>query len=74
MLIHVKIHPEAGKDEVVEKSDVSYVVYVRAKAERNEANERMREVLAGHLKIAPEKLRIVTGHHSPSKIIEILDR
>jgi uncharacterized protein YggU (UPF0235/DUF167 family) len=72
MLIHVKIHPDAGKDEVVEKSEVSYIVFVRAKAERNEANLRMKQVLAEYLKILPESIRIITGHHSPSKIVEIL--
>lgn len=73
MLIHVKIHPESGKDEVVAKSDVSYVVYVKAPAERNEANVRMKEVLAAHLGLEPSKVRIITGHHSPSKIVELLD-
>ncbi|MFA6050319.1 MAG: DUF167 domain-containing protein [Candidatus Paceibacterota bacterium] len=72
MLIHVKIHPDSSKDEVIEKSDVSFIVHVRAPAERNEANVRMRQVLANHLGIPQEKLRIVTGHHSPSKILEIL--
>jgi len=72
MLIHVKIHPDSSKDEVIEKSDVSFIVYVKAPAERNEANVSMRQVLANHLGIPSERLRIVTGHHSPSKIIEIL--
>jgi len=73
MLIHVKIHPEATKDEVMEKSDLSYIVHVREKAERNEANVKMRKILAEYLNIETGKVRIVTGHHSPSKIVEIVE-
>lgn len=74
MLIHVKIFPESKEDIVEIKSDVSYVVRVREKAERNAANERMRELLASHLRVEASRVRIITGHHAPSKIIEIIDR
>lgn len=74
MLIHVKIFPDSNEDYVEAKSDVSYVVKVREKAERNEANLKMRQILAKHLNIEQHRIRIVTGHHSPSKIIEIKDK
>lgn len=71
MLIHVKIHPESRKDSLEAKNDNNFVVKVREKAENNAANRRMRQLLAEHFKVDLGKVKIVTGHHAPSKIIEI---
>jgi len=72
MLIHIKIVSESKEDEVIEKSDTSYIVKVREPARENLANRKMLTLLSSYLKIEPHKLRIITGHHSPGKILEIL--
>ncbi len=71
MLIRVKVFPDSKKEEVIEKTPVSFVVKVRASAERNAANMRMRALLAAHLGMAPARLRIVSGHHAPGKTVEV---
>ena len=71
MLIHIKIFPESKVDSVEEKTDNSFVVRVREKAERNAANIKMRNLLAEYFKVDLGKVKIITGHHAPSKIIEI---
>ena len=67
MLIGVHITPEA-KDESVNKiNDVRYLISVTESAEGNKANKRMVKILN---ELFPAKhIRIVSGHHSPSKII-----
>ena len=74
MLIHIKIEPESKEDSVTEKNKTSYIVKVREEAKENKANNKMLVLLARHFKIERNKLRIITGHHSPSKIIEILEK
>ncbi|MBU3669000.1 MAG: DUF167 domain-containing protein [Candidatus Taylorbacteria bacterium] len=73
MLIHVKVIADSKKDEVLKKSDTSFDIYVREPREGNRANVRMIEVLSLYIKKPKNKIRIITGHHQPSKIIEILD-
>ncbi len=72
MLIHVKIQPDSRKEEIEEKTETSLIVSVKAPAENNEANRAMIGLLARHFKCDPGRIRIITGHHTRSKIIEIL--
>ncbi len=73
MLIHVKVHADSKSEKIELIRQNSYSVHVREKAENNAANRRVVEVLSLHLSVISSKMRIVTGHHSPSKIIEIQD-
>ncbi|MFM2383473.1 MAG: hypothetical protein RIQ72_45 [Candidatus Parcubacteria bacterium] len=70
-LIHVKITPEAKSDTVEKKTDTSYMVSVREPAELNQANKKMLRLLAAYFEVSLSKVKIVTGHKQPSKIIEI---
>ncbi len=72
MLIHVKIEPDSKREGIVEKTETSLIVSVKAPAENNEANRAMLALLAKHFKCDPSQIRIITGHHSRGKIIEIL--
>lgn len=74
MLIHVKIKPDSKKDEVIMKNNASFIVSVREEAKENKANYAMLLLLAEHLDVPVSILRIVTGHHAPSKIIEVMGR
>ena len=71
MYIHVKVTAGAKKETIEKRSTDSYRMSVREKAERNLANGAVLKALAFHLKMPLRKLRIVSGHHSPSKIISI---
>ncbi len=72
MLIHVKIQPDSKREEIVEKTETSLIVSVKAPAENNEANREMLTLLAKHFKCDQSRIRIITGHHARGKIIEIL--
>jgi uncharacterized protein (TIGR00251 family) len=73
MLIHVKIKPDSKEDKIVEKNEMSFIVYVKEPAEDNKANRRLIELMAEKFNIVKSKVKIVTGHHAPSKILDILD-
>lgn len=69
--MHIKVKVAAGSrtEQIVRKSADSYTVSVKEKAERNLANKRVLEILRS---FHPRKsVRIVKGHHSPSKIFEV---
>jgi len=71
MYIHIKTYPDSKREEVTEKSKDHFEVYLREKAERNMANKRLIEIMMERFSLAKGKVRIISGHHSPSKILSI---
>ncbi|MES3031736.1 MAG: DUF167 domain-containing protein [Patescibacteria group bacterium] len=69
--IHVKVTAGARKESFKAKSSDHFEVAVREKAERNQANSRILELIAEHFKVSKNKVRIVNGHRHPSKLIII---
>ena len=70
---YIKVKVKAGqrKEEIIEKKENTFEISVREKAERNMANERVIELIANHFDIPKNKVRIVNGHHHPSKMLVI---
>ena len=71
MYIHVHSFPKARTEKVIEKSPDHFDVYVREAAERNMANTRICELIALHFHIERNKVRIINGHHLPSKLLSV---
>jgi uncharacterized protein YggU (UPF0235/DUF167 family) len=71
MYIHVKVTAGAGKETFKKIKDDHFEISVREKAEHNMANTRVLEIIAEHFKVAKNKVRIVNGHHHPSKLLVI---
>jgi len=69
MFIKIKVKTSAKSEKVEKKSDDLYWVSVKEKAERNMANRRvlriMREMFPG------KSVKLVKGHQSPAKIVEV---
>jgi len=55
---------------VLEKPNY-FKIFVREKAERNMANDRILEIIAREYRVKPNLVRIVSGHHSPSKLLSV---
>lgn len=72
MLIHVHIYPDSKHERIEPKRETSLNVYVKVEAKENKANRRMIELLAIHYSVPTTKIKIITGHHSPSKILDIV--
>lgn len=71
MYIKVKVTPGAKKELFRPVSEDSFVVSVREPAERNRANARVRELVGEYFGVSSGKVRLVSGHRSPSKIFSV---
>lgn len=69
MYIHVRTYPDSPKESIEQVSDDHIIIRVREPARQNSANQRILEILQG---LYPNTvIRIINGHHSPSKLISI---
>ncbi len=73
MYIKVKVTPQAKQDKVEMVKSDEFRVAVRAEARAGMANKKMLELLSAHIDIPLKKLRLVSGHTSPSKIVSVRD-
>jgi len=71
MYVHVKVKAGVRSESFKIKSEDHFEISVREKAERNMANDRVRELISEHFKVAKNKVRIVNGHRSASKLLVI---
>lgn len=75
--IHVKVVAGAGKESFSPRLDQAgqakspdhFEISVKEKAQRNEANARVLELVAEHFKVPVNKVRIVNGHRHSSKLL-----
>ncbi len=71
MYVHVKVKAGAKRESCVEISQDHFSISVREKAERNMANKKVCELIAERFKLPVGKVKIVSGHHSLSKILSV---
>ena len=71
MYVKVRVTAGAKKELFVVKSPDTVHIAVKEKAEHNMANRRVIELVAAQWKVSKGKVRIISGHHSPSKILSI---
>ncbi len=69
MYIHVRIKTKQKEESFTQLSETKYEISVKVEAKQNRANARMIELLTQHLKL--NKVKIISGHHSPSKLLSI---
>lgn len=72
MYVRVKAHPKSREEKVVRLSRDHFEIWVKEPAERNQANRRICALLAAEFGAPPQAARIVTGHRSPAKILDVL--
>ena len=71
MYIKLKVTTGAKKEKIIKKSEDHFDISVKEPAERNMANKRVVELVRDYFKVYNGDVRIVSGHHSPSKIISL---
>lgn len=71
MYIKVKAFPKSKKEEIKKISDDTYEIRVKEKAQRNEANKRIIELVASELGVQVKEIRIINGHHNSSKLLSV---
>lgn len=73
MYLKVIAYPSAKKEAILKKKENCFEVRVKEPAERNLANDRIREVLAETFQIEPKVVKLISGHHSNRKIFSLPD-
>lgn len=71
MIIYIKVRPNSEKKEILKKSDNSYLIYIKEKAENNKANIELIKLLQRYFK--GKNIIIKSGFKSKNKIVEIKD-
>ena len=71
MYIRIQVQAGAKKETVTQVSDTEFRITVREKAKMNAANKRIIEI--AKVQIFPEssRVRIISGHHSPIKLLSV---
>lgn len=69
MYLKLKVIPDSKNEKVEQLKDDEYRVWVKAPAENNKANTRVLEIIRELY--VNKRVRLVSGHTSPSKIISI---
>ena len=69
MYLKIKVIPDAKEEKVEKIKDDEYRIWVKVPAENNVANSRVLDII--RQMYPPTSIRIVSGHHSPSKILSI---
>ena len=69
MYIHIRIKTKQKTESITQLSDTKFEVSVKEEAKQNRANTRMIELVKEHFK--SNKVKIVSGHHSPSKLLSV---
>ncbi|MEK9182082.1 MAG: DUF167 family protein [Patescibacteria group bacterium] len=70
MYIKVRVFAGSKKEEFKKISKTHFEARVREKAERNMANRKIIDLVRRHFGAVGD-VRIINGHHSPSKILSV---
>ena len=71
MYIKAVVHTSAKKELLKEISADHFEISVKEKPIQNSANRRVIALIAEHFNTTFAKVRIINGHHSPSKLISV---
>ena len=71
--MYIKVHaiPGSKKELVQKENETTYRIRVKEPAERNLANQRIRELLCLEFGLDRGKVRMISGHRSGSKIFDV---
>lgn len=69
--VDIKVQPRSSLQKVARNPDGSLKVYLRSAPSNGKANKELRQVIAEFYKIRKSTVKIITGHTSRNKIIEI---
>lgn len=70
MFVTVRLQPKSSQNRL-EQDGEGYKAWVSAPPVDGAANEALIKLVARHFKVAPSKVKLVKGHSSRSKTIEI---
>lgn len=71
MKIAVQAKPGAREERVDKVDDAHFVVSVKEPPVEGRANAAIVRALVAHFGVAPSRVRIISGHTSRNKVIEV---
>lgn len=71
MKISAKVKPNAKENRVERISDNEFLVWVKAPAQENRANQAAREILAEYFGVAKSRVNLLKGKTSRQKVFEV---
>lgn len=71
MYIRVRVSAGAKKESFRKLSEDTFLIAVKEPAEQNRANDRVLNLVATHFGIPTKQIRIISGHHSPGKLLSL---
>jgi len=69
--IEVQVKPNSRKESIERLESGIYKVAVNAPPQEGRANEAVIELLAEHFKVSKSSIKILRGHTSKKKLLEI---
>lgn len=69
--IKIKVKPNSREQKVEVLPDGSFKIQVKSIAEKGKANEEIVKILADYFDMPRGNIRIILGHGSPNKLVEI---
>jgi uncharacterized protein YggU (UPF0235/DUF167 family) len=73
MQVRVRVTPNGRSEKFEAAKDGAYAATVRERAERNEANHRVQQLVARHFNVPLTNVRFLTGLRSRKKIFEVVE-
>ncbi|OGC84876.1 hypothetical protein A3F55_00125 [Candidatus Adlerbacteria bacterium RIFCSPHIGHO2_12_FULL_53_18] len=71
MQISVKVAAGAKREAIEALKNNRFKISVKQKPEHGAANKRVVELVAAHFGVPVKKVRIIKGHKTPSKILDV---
>ncbi len=72
MRVRVRVTASAKRERVSKMDNDEFHITVREPAEHNMANRRVRELIAQEFGVSVAKVRLMTGHRSRSKMVDVV--
>lgn len=69
--VRVRVTPGAKKESFVQQEDTIFLASVKEPAERNEANDRVQQLVARFFNVPVKSARMLSGHRSLQKMFLI---
>lgn len=73
MKLFITAKPGAKDERVEKRDDTHFVVAVKEPPVGGRANSAILKALAGFLRVASSRVKIISGHTGRRKIIEVID-
>lgn len=73
MYVRVAVYPGSKRECIEKTGEHRFAVKVKEPAERNLANQRVKELLAEVYNVGVKQVRLVAGHQNSRKIFAIPD-